>query len=131
MLFSVSILISWCRVILKWLEDINSINYWKVCNKHCPLELTNKCPDTILNTLLLLHLKMVTFFFSVVIYNFGGFKAHFLWAFIFLFLIKHVNASYSSCLFLLLQAYNHCHPLVSQSSFPLFTTSNWLCMGVK
>lgn len=36
--------------------------------------------------------------------------------------------SYSSCLFLLLRAYNHCLPLVSQSSFPLCTTSYWLRM---
>lgn len=97
MLFSVSILLSRCRVILKWLEDINSINYRKVCNKHCPLELTNKCPNAILSTVLLLHLKMVTFFFlfsSAVLVVSSLISWEFLFSY--LFLIKHVAASHVS-----------------------------------
>lgn len=76
------------REILKGLEDANSINYWKVCNKHCPLKLTYKCPDTVLSTLLLLHLKMVTLFFSVLIYSFGVCKSDFLRAFSFLLIFN-------------------------------------------
>lgn len=97
MLFSVSILISRCRVILKWLEDWNSVNYWEVCNRHCRLELSNNCPDTILSTLLLSHLKMITFFFlfsSTV----SVFVSLISWGLLFscLFLIKHIAASHVS-----------------------------------
>lgn len=94
----INLLLSRCRVILMWLEDSTSINYWEVYNKHCYIQLTNKCSDTIWRrTLLLLHLKFTPFFFLLSSIVLSGCKSDYLGGFYFLaaFLIKHVPASFA------------------------------------